>query len=96
MILVIDVDGHRSYSLSVQQTPAHLAASEAEPQNNEQCIAKDDEKQPLPPFSMASYKRFAFNDHLLEQFISKLDLNSTLIKSHPNYENLSSYSIIAA
>lgn len=47
------------------------------------------------PFSMASYKRVAFNHHLLERFISKLDLNPTLIKSHPNYENLCSYGIIA-
>jgi hypothetical protein len=45
-------------------------------------------------FSMASYKRVAFNHHLLERFISKLDLNPTLIKSHPNYENLCSYGII--
>lgn len=55
-----------------------------------------DAEQPLPPFSMASYKRVAFNDHLLERFISKLDLNPTLIKSHPSYENLRSYGIIAA
>src|SRR5919199_1076855 len=30
-------------------------------------------------FSMASYKRLAFNNHLLETFISKLDLEPTLI-----------------
>ena len=48
------------------------------------------------PFSMASYKRFAFNDHLLERFICQLELDPTLIKSHPNYENLRSYGIIAA
>jgi hypothetical protein len=48
-----------------------------------------------PSFSMASYKRCAFNDHLLERFICQLDLNPTLIKSHPNYENLRSYGIIA-
>jgi len=53
-------------------------------------------EQPLHPFSMASYKRVAFNDHLLERFISKLDLNPTLVKSHPSYENLRSYGIIAA
>lgn len=47
-------------------------------------------------FSMASYKRVAFNDHLLERFICELDLNPTLIKSHPNYPNLRSYGIIAA
>jgi hypothetical protein len=50
---------------------------------------------PSVPFSMASYKRFAFNDHLLERFICQLGLDPTLIKSHPNYENLRSYGIIA-
>lgn len=53
------------------------------------------ETAPLP-FSMASYKRFAFNDHLLERFICQLELDPTLIKSHPNYANLRSYGIIAA
>ncbi len=53
---------------------------------------------PLPPtpFSMSSYKRLAFNDHLLSRFISMLDLDSTLIKSHPNYHNLRSYGSIAS
>jgi len=46
-------------------------------------------------FSMASYKRLAFNDHLLERFICELDLNPTSIKSHPNYQNLRSYGRIA-
>jgi IS4 transposase len=42
-------------------------------------------------FSMASYKRLALNDHLLDLFISNLDLNPTLIKNHPNYQKLRSY-----
>ena len=42
-------------------------------------------------FSMATYKRRALMDHLLDQFISMLGLNHTLIKSHPNYEKLRSY-----
>jgi hypothetical protein len=42
-------------------------------------------------FSMASYKRLAFNDHLLDLFISNLDLERTLIKNHPNYQKLRSY-----
>lgn len=54
------------------------------------------QKQPSSPFSMASYKRVAFNDHLLERFIAMLELDPTLIKSHPNYQNLRSYGIIAA
>ena len=47
-------------------------------------------------FSMASYKRRALNTHLLEQFIYKLDLKPTLIKSHPHYSNLCDYGVIAA
>lgn len=47
-------------------------------------------------FSMASYKRLALNEHLLETFISKFDLEPTLIKNHPNYEELRSYGAIAA
>lgn len=47
-------------------------------------------------FSMASYKRRALNHHLLERFIQQLDLEPTLIKSHPNYRNLYNYGIIAA
>jgi hypothetical protein len=47
-------------------------------------------------FSMASVKRYALNDHLLDLFISRLDLEPTLIKSHPNYQSLRSYGTIAA
>jgi Transposase DDE domain len=47
-------------------------------------------------FSMASHKRAAFNDHLLERFIAQLDLNPTLIKSHPNYQNLRAYGLLTA
>jgi hypothetical protein len=34
-----------------------------------------DSQSQSAPFSMSTYKRIAFNDHLLERFISKLDLN---------------------
>ena len=47
-------------------------------------------------FSMASIKRRALNDHLLQTFISRLDLEPTLIKSHPNYQSLRDYGTIAA
>ncbi len=46
-------------------------------------------------FSMASYKRRALNHHLLELFIRQLDLEPTLIKSHPNYRKLYDYGVIA-
>lgn len=47
-------------------------------------------------FSMASVKRRALNEHLLERFISNLDLSPRVIKSHPNYEKLRNYGMIAA
>ena len=47
-------------------------------------------------FSMASMKRRALNEHLLERFISNLDLSPSVIKSHPNYEKLRNYGMIAA
>jgi hypothetical protein len=46
--------------------------------------------QPMS-FSMATYKRQMLNQHLLERFISLLDLDPTLIKSHPNYPDLLHY-----
>lgn len=46
-------------------------------------------------FSMASYKRQALNRHLLDRFISLLDLEPTSIKSHPNFPHLCSYGAIA-
>jgi Transposase DDE domain len=47
-------------------------------------------------FSMASHKRAAFNDYLLERFISQLDVNPTSIKSHPNYQKLRPYGLLTA
>lgn len=47
-------------------------------------------------FSMNNVKRRALNDHLLETFIDQLELSPTLIKSHPNYQTLRDYGVIAA
>ncbi len=47
-------------------------------------------------FSIASYKRLALNEPLLDLFISMFELKPTLIKSHPNYQNLLAYGAIAA
>lgn len=51
------------------------------------------QREPNEPFvfSMASYKRRKLNHHLLERFIRNLDLDETLIKSHPEYQNLCDY-----
>ncbi len=47
-------------------------------------------------FSMASFKRQALNQHLLDLFTAMFDLEPTLIKSHPNYQSLLNYGAIAA
>ncbi len=47
-------------------------------------------------FSLASWKQRAFNEHLLEVVISKLALEPTLIKNHPQYDYLRTYGAIAA
>lgn len=47
-------------------------------------------------FSMASVKRRVLNHHLLERFIAQLELEPTVIKSHPNYETLQNYGTLAA
>jgi hypothetical protein len=46
-------------------------------------------------FSMASYKRLAFNHHLLDRFISLLDLDLNSIKLHPNFHKLCNYGSIS-
>ncbi|TVQ06581.1 MAG: hypothetical protein EA368_16650 [Leptolyngbya sp. DLM2.Bin27] len=45
-------------------------------------------------FSIASFKRQALNEHLLDLFAA-IDLEPTLIKSHPNYQTLLHYGAIA-
>ena len=47
-------------------------------------------------FSLASFKRLALNQHLLDVFIDLFELEPTSIKSHPNYRNLLDYGAIAA
>jgi hypothetical protein len=46
-------------------------------------------------FSMNNVKRGALNNHLLDRFIAKLGLDSTFIKSHPNFQSLLEYGFIA-
>lgn len=47
-------------------------------------------------FSLASFKRLALNQHLLDRFIDQFDLEPTLIKSHVNYRKLLDYGAIAS
>ncbi len=59
-------------------------------------LAEEKRRQPeLEAFSMKSLKQRIFNEHLLELFISKLDLNPTVIKNHRNYEKLQNYAMIS-
>ncbi len=53
------------------------------------------EAEPLS-FSIASLKRLALNEHLLDLFIDLFELQPTLIKSHANYQKLLDYGAIAS
>ena len=47
------------------------------------------------PFSMRSIKQRYFNENLLKLFISKLDLDQSLIKYQEPFEQLSNYAVIS-
>lgn len=64
-------------------------------------IAKWEQYQQRDPwepfvFSMASYKRRKLNQHLIDRFIRNLDLDETLIKSHPNFPSLCDYGVLVS
>ena len=46
--------------------------------------------------SIASYKARYFNEHFIHRIFSNLELDLSLIKSHPRYEELRNYGAIAA
>jgi len=46
-------------------------------------------------FSMSSIKQRCFNEHLLEMFISRVELDPSAIKNHPQFEKLRNYAAIA-
>jgi hypothetical protein len=51
--------------------------------------------KPLPVFSVASWKQRNFNERLVETIITKLEIEPTLIKNHPRYEEIRTYGAIA-
>ncbi len=58
-------------------------------------LKEQDTPQPQV-YSLASWKQRAFNEHLLDVFISRLALEPTVIKNHPQYDYLRTYGAIAA
>jgi len=67
------------FHFNASLTALNLAKVEAQQQQS---------RQDRVPFSMASAKRRALNQHLLDRFIAALDLEPTSIKSRPNYLTL--------
>lgn len=58
---------------------------------------QETQTEPAPmSFSIASLKRLALNQHLLDVFIDLFELEPTLIKSHANYQKLLDYGAIAS
>jgi hypothetical protein len=54
-------------------------------------LRQDSPRAQSVSFSIASLGREALNQHLLDLFIAQLDLDQTLIKSHPNFQTLCQY-----
>ena len=57
--------------------------------------ARQQNGNPDQPFSMASLKRRAFNQHLIDRICEHLANGQSLEKSSPDYETLCNYGIIA-
>ena len=58
---------------------------------------QETQTEPAPmSFLIASLKRLALNEHLLDLFIDLFELEPTLIKSHVNYRKLLDYGAIAS
>ncbi len=73
---------HFNASVSVVNVARIMA--QAEQRAVEKCV-----------FSMASIKQRFFNEHLLNLIISKLALDQTAVKNHPQFEYLRNYGAIA-
>jgi DDE superfamily endonuclease len=85
-----DCQSRQAASLDFHFNLSLMALNMAKIQQQQSQSVSDTDEQALS-FSMATYKRQALNSHLLERFITLLELDPTLIKSHPNYENLLHY-----
>ena len=57
---------------------------------------QNQQEEPKKPFSVANYKRRAFNEYLLSTFISRLGLEQTLDKSQPEYLQCLQLGLIAS
>jgi IS4 transposase len=65
--------------------------------NMARIMARQEQRTEEPfVFSMASIKQRAFNEHLLNLIISKLALDQSAVKNHPQFEYLRNYGAIAA
>jgi hypothetical protein len=69
------------FHFNASLTALNLAKLEMSPS-----IVDDSNHVPVLSFSMGSHQRREQNCYFMEVFISMLDLDQTLIKSHPNYE----------
>jgi Transposase DDE domain len=85
-----------SQSRNIDALDAHVNASLTALNLAKAAIRQDSfvegESRPeIVSFSIASFKRKALNAHLLDLFMTMFGLDSTLIKSNPNYQKLLEY-----
>ncbi len=86
------LDFHFNAALSAVNL-AKLAAQVAE-QASEKTTEQTANHTTRAVFSLSSWKQYAFNEHLLETFITNLALEPSWVKSHPNYAALCQYGAI--
>jgi hypothetical protein len=89
-----DCQSRQQQSLDFHFNASLAALNIAKLKQQQTQLDRCEDSQPQS-FSMATYKRLALNEHLLERFISMLGLDQTLIKSHPNYDSLLQYGSLA-
>jgi hypothetical protein len=78
-------------SRQLQALDTHVNASLTALNLAKATLRQDSPRSQPVSFSIASLGRAALNQHLLDLFITQLDLDQTLIKSHPNFQNLCRY-----
>jgi hypothetical protein len=88
---MVDSQSRNSEALDTHVNSSLTALNLAKATLRKEATSPDAPTPDVLSFSIASLKRRALNEHLLELFIDKFDLDPTLIKSNPSYQNILEY-----
>jgi Transposase DDE domain len=88
---MVDCQSRNSEALDTHVNASLTALNLAKATLRNEASIPDAPSPDVLSFSIASLKRRALNQHLLELFIDSFDLDPTLIKSNPKYQELLHY-----